>query len=176
MKGQSLARPSVKCENSGIFRAVFLCHFCLPQRDLYNPNPNTPSLPKGECTTLPASLPPPVCMLNCFSHVWLFVTLWTVAHQAPLHGILQARILEWVAMPSSEGSSWPRDLPDPGMEPAFLLSPALAGGFFTTSTTWEVTLLPQRPSKRQMTRISLVVQWLRLCTSIAVGMDPWLGN
>ena len=37
-------------------------------------------------------------------------TLWTVAHQAPLvHGILQARVLEWVAMPSSRGYSQPRD-------------------------------------------------------------------
>ena len=43
--------------------------------------------------------------LSC---VRLFVTLWTVAHQAPL-GILQARILEWVAMPSFRGSSQPRD-------------------------------------------------------------------
>ena len=45
------------------------------------------------------------CMLGCFSHVQLFVTSWTVAHQAPLSGILQARILEWVAVPSSKGSS-----------------------------------------------------------------------
>ena len=45
-----------------------------------------------------------------FSHVQLFVTLWTVARQAPLSmGILQARLLEWVAMPSSRGSSQPRD-------------------------------------------------------------------
>ena len=37
---------------------------------------------------------------------------WTAAHQAPLYmGILQARILEWVAMPSSRGSS------DPGIKP-----------------------------------------------------------
>ena len=36
------------------------------------------------------------------SHVQLFATPWTVAHQAPLSmGILQARILEWVVMPSS---------------------------------------------------------------------------
>ena len=41
--------------------------------------------------------------------VWLFVTLWTVAFQVPLHGILQARILEWVAISSSRVSSWPRD-------------------------------------------------------------------
>ena len=44
------------------------------------------------------------------SHVQLLVTLWTVVHQAPLFmGILQARILEWVAMPSLRGSSQPRD-------------------------------------------------------------------
>ena len=37
------------------------------------------------------------------------VTPWTVAHQAPLSmGVLQARILEWIAMPSSTGSSQPR--------------------------------------------------------------------
>ena len=50
------------------------------------------------------------CVLSRFSHIQLFETLWTVAHQAPLSmGILQARILEWVAMPSSRGSSQPRD-------------------------------------------------------------------
>ena len=46
-----------------------------------------------------------------------------------VHGILQARILEWVAIPS------PGDLPDPGIEPSSLRPPALAGRFFTTSTT-----------------------------------------
>ena len=40
-----------------------------------------------------------------------------------VHGILQARILEWLPFPP------PGDLPDPGIKPA---SPALAGGFFTT--------------------------------------------
>ena len=45
------------------------------------------------------------------------VTPWTVACQAPLSmGILQARILEWIAMPSSRGSSQP----NPGMEPESL--------------------------------------------------------
>ena len=39
-----------------------------------------------------------------------FPTPWTVSHQAPLSmGILQARILEWVAMSSSRGSSQPKD-------------------------------------------------------------------
>ena len=48
-----------------------------------------------------------------------------------VHGILQARILEWVTMPS------PGNLPNPGIKPMSLASPALAGGFFTTSATWE---------------------------------------
>ena len=46
------------------------------------------------------------CMLSHFSRIWLSATPWTVAHQAPLSmGILQVRILELVAMPSSRGSS-----------------------------------------------------------------------
>ena len=48
-----------------------------------------------------------------------------------LHGIPQARILERVAMPP------PGDLPNPGMKPMSLKSPALAGGFITTSVTLE---------------------------------------
>ena len=35
------------------------------------------------------------------------------------HGILQARILEWVAIPFSRWSPWPRDLPDPGIKPRY---------------------------------------------------------
>ena len=48
------------------------------------------------------------------------------------HGILQARMLEWVAMPSSRGSSPPGD-----RTPGLLISPALAGRFFIASATWE---------------------------------------
>ena len=45
------------------------------------------------------------------SHVRLFVTPWTVAHTpgSSVHGILQARLLEWVAMPSSRGCFQPRN-------------------------------------------------------------------
>ena len=52
------------------------------------------------------------CVLCAYliSQVWPLVTPWTVARQAPLFmGILQARILEWVAISSSKGSSWLRD-------------------------------------------------------------------
>ena len=49
-------------------------------------------------------------LLRYFSRVRLFATPWTVACQAPLFmGILQARTLEWVAIPFSRGSSQPRD-------------------------------------------------------------------
>ena len=59
-----------------------------------------------------------VFVFNCSR---LFGTPWTVAHQAPsVHGIFQARILEWVAFPS------PGALPHPGIEP---VSPALASRF-----------------------------------------------
>ena len=45
--------------------------------------------------------------LNSVQH---FATPWTVAHQAPLSmGFFQAKVLEWVAIFSSRGSSWPRD-------------------------------------------------------------------
>ena len=53
-------------------------------------------------------------------------------HQAPLSiGILQARILEWIVMPSSRGSFRPR-----GWTCISYVS-SLAGGFFTTSSIWE---------------------------------------
>ena len=73
-----------------------------------------------------------VCALLSCSVVSDSATPWTVARQAPLStGILQARILEWVAIPFFRGSSQPR------MKYASLRSPALAGMFFTTNATWE---------------------------------------
>ena len=54
-------------------------------------------------------------------HVWLFVTPW-------VHGILQARILEWVAVPFSRGSSQPRDRTQVSH---------IAGGFYTSWVTRE---------------------------------------
>ena len=61
----------------------------------------------GRCALL---LRPQVQFLAAHSLMSDSATPWTVAHQVPLSmGILQARILEWVAMPSSRGSSQPRD-------------------------------------------------------------------
>ena len=81
-----------------------------------------------------------VCVLSC---VQLLVTPWTVTCQAPLS----------TEFPRQEHWSWmpfptPGDLPDPGIKPTSLESPALAGGgrglegwFFTTNTTKQVLLL-----------------------------------
>ena len=51
-----------------------------------------------------------------------------------VHGMSQARILEWVAMPFARGSS------NPGIKLASLVSPVLAGRFFITSATWEALI------------------------------------
>ena len=72
-------------------------------------------------------------MLSCFSYVWLCNPVDYNPPGFSVYGILQARILEWVGMPISRGSSRSRD--------RSLISPALADRFFTTSTTWEVTLI-----------------------------------
>ena len=79
------------------------------------------------------------CALSLFSHVWLCATLWTAARQAPLSmGILQARILEWVALLSSRRFSWPRN---------WTWVSCIAGGFFT----------PEPPERPQLNKISLYV-------------------
>ena len=71
-----------------------------------------------------------VCALSYFSHILLFATPCNPPGSS-VHGILQARILHWAALPFSKGSL------QPGFEPMSLMSPALAGGFFMPSVTWE---------------------------------------
>ena len=60
------------------------------------------------------------CVLSRFSRVQLFATLWTIAHQAPVLGILQAKEY-WSGLPCPP----PGDLPDLGIEPASPVAPAL---------------------------------------------------
>ena len=76
------------------------------------------------------------------SHVQFFKTPWTVARQAPLSTGF-SRQEYWSRLPCLP----PGDLPDPGIEPTSLISPALAGGFFTTSTTWEAPDILQLKKK-----------------------------
>ena len=66
------------------------------------------------------------------SHVWFFATPWTVACQSPL-SMGFSRQEYWRGLPFPP----PGNLPDPGIKPMSLMSPALAGRFFTTIATWE---------------------------------------
>ena len=75
-----------------------------------------------------------LCLLSNFSHVLLFATLYSRMAGSSVDGILQVRILEWIAISYSLGFSGPRDLT------RILASPALAGGFLTSSATWEAPL------------------------------------
>ena len=71
-------------------------------------------------------------VLSHFSCVLLFATPWTAAHQGPL-SMRFPRQEYWSGLPCPP----PGDLPNPGIQPTSLRSPALAGRFFTTYTTWE---------------------------------------
>ena len=84
-------------------------------------------------------------MLSCFSHVRLFVTLWTVACQVPL-SMGFSRQEYWSGLPCSLLG----DLPDPGFETASFMSPALA-----TNTTWEAHILSINGPIFQMNKLRL---------------------
>ena len=57
------------------------------------------------------------CVASCFSRIWVFVTLWTVAYQAPQStGFSRQEYRSRVAMPSSRGSSWPMAPVSPGLQ------------------------------------------------------------
>ena len=79
------------------------------------------------------------CMQSCFSHVWLFATLWTIACQASL-SMGFSRQEYW------SGLLWPPpgDLLDLGIKPVSLISPVLVGGVFTTGTPWEAPVAQQQ--------------------------------
>ena len=72
-----------------------------------------------------------VCV-QWLSHVQFFEVPWTVVHQATLSMEL-SRQEYWSGLPFPP----PWDLPDPGIKTTSPTSPGLAGGFFTTSGTWE---------------------------------------
>ena len=81
------------------------------------------------------------CMQGCFSCIRLFVTLGTVDPRAPLSMGFSREEYQ-----SGLPSPLPGDLPDPGIES--LMSPALAGRFFTTSAIWEAQEKSQNKSKK----------------------------
>ena len=118
---------------------------CPPPGNLSDPRINLHllCLLHWQVSSLP--LPPPgksssscpgVCVLSHFSPALPCTTLWTVARQAPL-SMGFSRQEYWSGLPCPP----PGNLPDPGIEPTSLTSPALRGEFFTTRTTWETEVL-----------------------------------
>ena len=89
------------------------------------------------------------------SHVQLFLTPWAVACQAPLSiGFSRQEYCSVLPFPAS------RDLPDPGIEPTSLVSPALAGRFF-------IIVPPGKPLQGQtafLNQLSAAVTLYRMCS------------
>ena len=105
-------------------------------------------------------------MLHSFSHVSLFVTLWTVACQAPL-SMGFSRQEYWSGLPFPPQGY----LHDPEIKLASIMFPALVGKFFTTSTTWE-------PPKNIYIYICGLPWWISheksACQCWRHGFDPWV--
>ena len=108
--------------------------------------------------------------LRPFIRVWLFVTSWTVALQAPLSmGFSKQEYWSGLTFPP------PGDLPDPGIEPTFLESPVLADRLFTTRAIWEVQEWWQtvRFPCRWETHISQVTADLFGASALVIAAPPW---
>ena len=87
------------------------------------------------------------------------VTQWTVACKAPLSmGFSRQKYCSGLPFPS------PGDLSDPGPEPVSLMSPALAGRFFSTSANWEAAL-----EQADIWCLSLPVCEMERCQTVSDG-------
>ena len=108
-------------------------------------------------------------MLSCFSYVGLFVIVWTITHQATL-SMEFSRQEYWIRLPFPS----PGDLPDLGIEPASLMSLAVAGGFFT-SATWEAP----PPKKKTYRANNWIEQKFRIkdeCANVSCIFMYWQWN
>ena len=110
-------------EGRGVWRRMDAC-ICMVETLLCSPEIIT--------TLLICCVRACVCVLSCISRIWLFATLWTVAHRAPLSTGF-SRQEYWSGSPCPP----PGEIPNPGIKPESLMSPTLAGRFFTTGATWE---------------------------------------
>ena len=88
-----------------------------------------------------------------------------------LHGILQARILKWVAIPFSRGSSWPRD---------WVQVSCITGRFFTN---WAIRVAPSPLHTLTNVSVSFKTQWTILPTlphlqtaSWVCGLSVWISH
>ena len=106
------------------------------------------------------------CMLSHFSRIGLCDPVDCSPPASTVRGILQARILEWVAMPSSRGSSWPRD----GTHGSYV-SCICRQVYYTISTTWEA---PEELLKVKVKLLSHVRLFATLWT-VAYQAPPSMG-
>ena len=102
------------------------------------------------------------CVLSCFSHVWLFGTLWTKTHQASL-SMGFCRQEQWSGLPCPP----PGVLPDPGIE---LGSPAL-----------QADTLPSEPPGKPWFHYTYLIQKYVICPLVELEfsnspekMHPWI--
>ena len=107
-----------------------------------------------------------VYVLSCFGCVQLFATPWTVACQAPL----SIRFSRQVGLPCPPLGY----LPDPGIKPTSRVSPALAGGFFTTRTTWETP--PQSCSSFLNLLTWRIAPYSLHITRVILPLKPFMNN
>ena len=112
-------------------------------------------------------------MLSCFINVLLCIPMSYSLPGSSVHGTLQAGI--WRGLPCPPLGN----LPQPGIEPTYLMSSALAGRFFTTSTTWEAIYIyiymcliwdPWPPKKTPKSWVLLFI--LCLCLSASLPHPP----
>ena len=104
-------------------------------------------------------------MLSHFSRVWLFGTLWTVACQSPLSMGFSGKEY-WSGLPFPP----PGDLPDPGIKST---SPALAGSFFISSTTWETTEESLNCSPQWLYHFTFPPA-MNKCSSFFIPLPPYI--
>ena len=92
---------------------------------------------------------------HLLNRIQVFATPWTgwSPPGSSTHGIFQRRIQEWHPI------SYSRYLPNPGIETTSLASPALAGWFFTTGTTWKVYTYVCMYMEKAMTTHSSTLAW-----------------
>ena len=104
------------------------------------------------------------CVLSCFDCVKLFVT---VVCQASLSmGLSRQEYCSGLPCPP------PGDLPDPGVKPTSLLSPALAGRFFTASATWGAHLEHSKHLHRRPLLLLILLSVVLLFPLYASRMLP----
>ena len=98
------------------------------------------------------------CACSLLSHVWLFAMLWTA-----VHGIFQARILEWVNLFSSRVSSQSRIRTHVS---------CMAGGFFTHWATWEAQVIHACHSKPLSSQQFVTQHWKLIHIILQLSLRP----